>query len=129
MAHKALRKNSLDYAGTGHGVGSFLTVQEVPESFQSSTPLQPGHVITNEPGFYKEGEFGFKIKSTLVVKEIQIPNQSEGERWFGFECLTRVPIQTRMIRASLLSEEQKKWIEVRYNILPLDAILIDWSLP
>jgi Xaa-Pro aminopeptidase len=98
--------------GTGHGVGSFLTVHEGPHSFQSSTPLQPGHVITNEPGFYKEGEFGVRIESALVVKEIQTRLQGEDDVFLGFERLTLVPIQMRMVRASLLAKEERQWIKV-----------------
>lgn len=124
MAHKALRKDSLYYVHEeGHGVGSFLTVHERPCSLQSS-PLKPGHVITNEPGFYKEGEFGIRIESTLVVKELQTHNQKDGERWLGFEYLTHVPIQTRMVCASLLSKEEQQWIKVSHNIVASDDTLI-----
>jgi len=112
LARKALWRDGQNYLhGTGHGVGSFLNVHEGPHSFSSSTPLQPGHVITNEPGFYKDGEFGVRIESTLLVKEVETRCQKEGDRFFGFERFTQVPIQTKMVRASMLSKEDRQWIK------------------
>jgi Xaa-Pro aminopeptidase len=120
LARKALWRDKLNYRhGTGHGVGSFLTVHEGPHSFSSSTPLVPGHVITNEPGFYKDGEFGVRIESALVVRELAHDKQDENgkpQQWFGFERLTMVPIQTKMVRASLLSKDERQWIK-DHNLL------------
>lgn len=73
LARKALWKDGLNYLhGTGHGFGSFLNVHEGPQSFSSSTALEPGHVLTNEPGFYKEGDFGIRIESALYVKKVDV---------------------------------------------------------
>jgi Xaa-Pro aminopeptidase len=58
--------------GTGHGIGSFLNVHEGPHSFGTDVPLKPGHIITNEPGFYKEGSFGIRIESALLVKRVEV---------------------------------------------------------
>ncbi|EEB86920.1 hypothetical protein MPER_15958, partial [Moniliophthora perniciosa FA553] len=70
LARRALWKDGLNYMhGTGHGFGSFLTVHEGPQGFSSAVPLQVGHVITNEPGFYKEGKFGMRIESALAVRK------------------------------------------------------------
>ncbi|KAG9075188.1 hypothetical protein FS749_013163, partial [Ceratobasidium sp. UAMH 11750] len=70
LARHALWKDGLNYLhGTGHGFGSFLSVHEGPHGFGIDVPLEPGHVITNEPGFYKEGSFGVRIESALVVKK------------------------------------------------------------
>lgn len=120
LARKALWKDKLNYGhGTGHGVGSFLSVHEGPHSFSSTTPLQTGHVITNEPGFYKDGEFGVRIESALVVRELAHDKEDEEtgkkQQWFGFERLTMVPIQMKMVRASLLSKDERMWIKEHNN--------------
>jgi Xaa-Pro aminopeptidase len=111
LARKALWRDGQNYLhGTGHGIGSFLNVHEGPHSFSSTTPLQPGHIITNEPGFYKEGEFGVRIESALLVREVQTKYQSDGDRFLGFERLTQVPIQIKMVRPSLLSMDERQWV-------------------
>ncbi|KAH9932540.1 uncharacterized protein B0H18DRAFT_1083271 [Fomitopsis serialis] len=97
--------------GTGHGVGSFLTVHEGPQGFSSSVPLVQGHVVTNEPGYYKEGQFGVRIESCLVVQRVKTKNQFNGNVWLGFERLTCVPIQTKMVKASMLSKEERDWVK------------------
>ncbi|KIM29700.1 hypothetical protein M408DRAFT_67274 [Serendipita vermifera MAFF 305830] len=124
LARKALWRDGQNYLhGTGHGVGSFLNVHEGPHSFSSSTPLQPGHIITNEPGFYKDGEFGIRIESALLVREVDTKCQKDDDHFFGFERLTHVPIQTKMVRASMLSKDDRQWIrdhnaEVRRTLEP-----------
>ena len=60
--------------GTGHGFGSFLNVHEGPHSFSSDVALVPGHVITNEPGFYNDGKWGIRIESALLVKKVDVRN-------------------------------------------------------
>ncbi|KZT65340.1 Creatinase/aminopeptidase [Daedalea quercina L-15889] len=111
LARKALWKDGLNYLhGTGHGVGSFLTVHEGPQGFSSSVPLVPGHVVTNEPGFYKEGQFGIRLESCLAVQRVKTKNQFNGNIWLGFERLTCVPIQTKMVKVSMLSREEKDWL-------------------
>ncbi|EPS97203.1 hypothetical protein FOMPIDRAFT_38540 [Fomitopsis schrenkii] len=111
LARKALWKDGLNYLhGTGHGVGSFLTVHEGPQGFSSSVPLIPGHVVTNEPGFYREGHFGMRLESCLVVQREKTKHQFNGNIWLGFERLTCVPIQTKMVRVSMLSREEKEWL-------------------
>ncbi|KAG9034953.1 hypothetical protein FRB95_012369, partial [Tulasnella sp. JGI-2019a] len=72
LARKALWKDGMNYGhGTGHGFGSFLSVHEGPHGFSYNIPLRAGNVITNEPGFYKEGEFGIRIESALLVGEVK----------------------------------------------------------
>ncbi|CAG8538886.1 12378_t:CDS:2 [Acaulospora colombiana] len=93
------------------------------DTTRTATPLQPGHIITNEPGYYKDGEFGVRIESTLLVKETTTKSQKDEETWLTFERLTQVPIQTKMVRASILSKEERQWIkdhnaEVRRRLEP-----------
>ncbi|KAJ2932269.1 hypothetical protein H1R20_g4809, partial [Candolleomyces eurysporus] len=116
LARKALWKEGMNYNhGTGHGVGSFLTVHEGPHSFSNNTPLLPGHVITNEPGFYAEGKFGIRIESALVVRRVSTRHEFNGSIWLGFERLTCVPIQTRMVKDSMLTKEEKAWVKDHNN--------------
>jgi hypothetical protein len=115
--------------GTGHGFGSFLTVHEGPHSFSSAVPLQPGYVITNEPGFCASrrslqstamltnvsdnaGNWGMRIESALAVRRVKTKREFGGDIWFGFERLTVVPIQTKMVKDAMLSKEEKTWLRV-----------------
>ncbi|KJA18357.1 hypothetical protein HYPSUDRAFT_145160 [Hypholoma sublateritium FD-334 SS-4] len=112
LARKALWKDGLNYMhGTGHGFGAFLSVHEGPHSFASNVPLVPGHVITNEPGFYLEGKWGMRIESALVVKKVKTRGEFNGNVWLGFDRFTCVPIQTRMVKESMLTKEEKQWLK------------------
>ncbi|KAH8092155.1 peptidase, M24 family protein, partial [Phellopilus nigrolimitatus] len=112
LARNALWKEGLNYLhGTGHGFGSFLNVHEGPHGFSSDTPLVPGHVITNEPGFYNDGKWGIRIESALLVKKVQTKHEFNGNIWLGFERLTVVPIQTKMVKEGMLSKSEIAWIK------------------
>ncbi|KAH7928918.1 Creatinase/aminopeptidase [Leucogyrophana mollusca] len=112
LARRALWKDGLNYMhGTGHGFGSFLNVHEGPHGFSSSVPLVPGHVITNEPGFYLEGRWGMRIESALAVRRVKTKGEFSGDIWLGFERLTCVPIQTRMVKEAMLTKEEKQWLK------------------
>ncbi|KAK6996964.1 Creatinase aminopeptidase [Favolaschia claudopus] len=112
LARKALWRDGLNYGhGTGHGFGSFLTVHEGSYGFSSSVPLMPGHVVTNEPGFYNPGRWGMRIESALAVVSVKTRNEFNGPIWLGFERLTCVPIQTRMVKESMLTKEEKQWLK------------------
>ncbi|KAH9484818.1 putative Xaa-Pro aminopeptidase P [Psilocybe cubensis] len=112
LARKALWKDGMNYMhGTGHGFGAFLSVHEGPHGFASNVPLVPGHVITNEPGFYLEGKWGMRIESALVVTRVKTRGQFNGDVWLGFDRFTCVPIQTRMVKESMLTKEEKQWIK------------------
>ncbi|KZS98318.1 Creatinase/aminopeptidase [Sistotremastrum niveocremeum HHB9708] len=133
LARKALWSDGLNYLhGTGHGFGSFLNVHEGPQGLGTgnNVPLKPGHVLTNEPGYYYEGHWGIRIESALVVRRVQTKGNFQGDVWLGFKRFTQVPIQTKMVRASMLSKEEKQWIkaggsssdhneECRRNLEPL----------
>jgi len=112
LARKALWKEGMNYPhGTGHGFGSFLTVHEGPHGFSSTVPLVPGHVVTNEPGYYKKDSWGIRIESALLVVRAKPKHSSKEDSWLRFERLTSVPIQTRMVKDSMLTKEEKSWLK------------------
>ena len=117
FARRPLWEAGLDYAhGTGHGVGSFLAVHEGPQrispvgSSQSGgdEPLQAGMIISNEPGYYKTGEYGIRIENLVLV----VPRDIEGaeKEMLGFETLTFAPIDRRLIDAEMLDPEELVWL-------------------
>lgn len=117
LARQFLWNNMLDYQhGTGHGVGSFLGVHEGPQSIGKSLidqELLPGMILSNEPGYYKEGEYGIRIENLMLVKEIK-NNTSNNKKFYCFETITKVPIDVRAVNKNLLSEKEIKWLE-EYN--------------
>ncbi|KAL6301281.1 Creatinase/aminopeptidase [Sparassis latifolia] len=113
LARKTLWQDGMNYGhGTGHGVGAFLNVHEGPQGFSSTTPFVPGHVLTNEPGIYKEGHWGMRIESALFVKKVRTKNERPGDTWLGFERLTCVPIQTRMVKDEMLTRDERQWLKI-----------------
>lgn len=110
LARQFLWKQGLEYDhGTGHGVGSFLAVHEGPQSISkrsSSTPLLPGMILSNEPGFYKPNEFGIRIESLVLV----IPWKETDRPFYAFETLTLVPFDRKLILTELLTQEEKLWV-------------------
>jgi Xaa-Pro aminopeptidase len=117
FARRPLWEAGLDYAhGTGHGVGSFLAVHEGPQrispvgSSQSGgdEPLQAGMIISNEPGYYKTGEYGIRIENLVLVVEREIDGAEK--EMLGFETLTFAPIDRRLIDAEMLEPEEIAWL-------------------
>ncbi|KAF9455530.1 peptidase M24, structural domain-containing protein [Collybia nuda] len=109
LTRKDLWKDSTDYMhGSPHGFRPFLTVHEGPQSFN---PLVPGHVVTNGPGFYNEGKWGIRIESALIVRQVETKGDFNDDILLGFERLTCVPIQTRMLKESMLTKEEKQWLK------------------
>lgn len=97
--------------GTGHGVGSYLSVHEGPARINKSdrTPLEPGMILSNEPGYYKEGQYGIRIENLILVREPEAVQG--GERpMMSFETLTLAPIDRRLIEPGLLSPEERDWL-------------------
>lgn len=97
--------------GTGHGVGSYLSVHEGPARINKTdrTPLEPGMILSNEPGYYKEGQYGIRIENLILVREAEAI--AGGERpMMSFETLTLCPIDRRLIESSLLSPEELAWL-------------------
>lgn len=116
LARASLWQAGLDYAhGTGHGVGSFLAVHEGPQRIAkfsggqagADEPLQAGMFLSNEPGYYKAGEYGIRIENLVLVEERDIAG-AEG-RYFGFETLTFAPIDKTLVDISLLSTDELRW--------------------
>jgi Xaa-Pro aminopeptidase len=116
LARQFLWQAGLDYAhGTGHGVGSFLSVHEGPQRIAKSAggqagtdqELLAGMFISNEPGYYKTGEYGIRIENLVLVEPRTIAG-AEGE-YFGFETLTLVPIDATLVDVALLTPEEIAW--------------------
>ena len=108
IARYELWKNGFDYNhGTGHGVGSFLGVHEGPQSLSkvvSNISLKPGMIISNEPGYYRDKEFGIRIENLELVIKSKIKNFCE------FKTLSLFPYEKKLINKSLLSRDQIRWI-------------------
>ncbi|KAG0090014.1 hypothetical protein BGZ93_009551 [Podila epicladia] len=128
LSRRALWSDGLDFRhGTGHGVGAFLNVHEGPHgcgtrlSF-NEVPLVPGMTLTNEPGYYEDEKFGIRIENVLLVKKKETRHQFGGKEFFGFEHVTFVPIQTKLIDRSLLSPSEIDWIN-RYHAECLEKVL------
>ncbi|MEQ5787808.1 aminopeptidase P family protein [Erythrobacter sp. NFXS35] len=118
LARQYLWEAGVDYAhGTGHGVGSFLGVHEGPQRIakpgggQAGTAqeLFAGMILSNEPGYYKANAFGIRIENLVLVEERQIES-AEG-RYLGFETLTFVPIDRKLIDRGLLNADEIAWVD------------------
>jgi len=113
FARRALWAHGLDYDhGTGHGVGSYLSVHEGPQSISRAgfAMLEPGMIISNEPGYYKEGAYGIRIENLVLVTEPARPDGGDRDV-LGFETLTLVPIDRRLIVKELLTPDEVRWID------------------
>ncbi|CAN1232890.1 Aminopeptidase P2 [Linum perenne] len=115
FARSFLWKIGLDYRhGTGHGVGAALNVHEGPQSisfrYGNTTPLQKGMIVSNEPGYYEDHAFGIRIENLLHVKDANTPYRFGGIGYLDFEKLTFVPIQSKMVEVSLLSDAEIDWL-------------------
>jgi len=131
LARQFLWNAGLDYAhGTGHGVGSFLSVHEGPQRIakaqggQAGTghPLLPGMIVSNEPGYYRAGAYGIRIENLVLVEPRTIAG-AEGD-FLGFVTLTHVPIDRRLIDPALLDAGERGWLDayhadVRALLTPL----------
>ena len=135
LARQPLWQAGVDFEhGAGHGVGSYLSVHEGPQRISKAgdtVALEPGMIVSNEPGYYKTGEFGIRIENLVTVVE--------GEKIKGvekpllcFETLTLAPIDRRLVEPRLLTEAEIVWLDcyhvwVRETIAPLiDANTASW---
>jgi len=125
LARKSLWDNGLNYGhGTGHGIGHFLNVHEGPFSIRQEynpIPLQPGMVLSNEPGLYREGEYGIRIENMMVCVEKE---ETAFGIFLGFETLSLCPIDSKLLNVDLLSEEERNWLnsyhkKVKQELSPL----------
>ena len=113
LARRALWDRGLDYDhGTGHGVGSYLSVHEGPASIsrRGMAPLEPGMIISNEPGYYKEGAYGIRIENLVLVTPPHMPPGGDREI-MSFETLTLAPIDRRLVAVDLLTEDERRWLD------------------
>ncbi len=136
LARFALWQEGLDYDhGTGHGVGTYLGVHEGPQRIGkagSGVALEPGMVISNEPGYYKTGEYGIRIENLVAVREAAETPPGAEKPLLEFETLTLAPIDLDMVDESLLTAPEKGWLnryhaDVRAAIAPqVDADTRAW---
>jgi Xaa-Pro aminopeptidase len=116
FARRALWAAGLNYDhGTGHGVGSYLSVHEGPQSISKAgmVELKSGMICSNEPGYYKAGSYGIRIENLVVVTE---PKDVGGEApVMGFETLTLVPIDRRLIVAEMLDPAERTWLDAYHK--------------
>jgi Xaa-Pro aminopeptidase len=125
LARKELWACGLNYGhGTGHGVGHFLNVHEGPVSIRqelNDLPVLPGMVLSNEPGLYREGQYGIRIENIIVCVERE---ETAFGTFLGFDTLTLCPVDVSLIEMSLLDKREKEWLNsyhhrVRDEIKPL----------
>ena len=139
LARRALWADGLDYEhGTGHGVGHFLGVHEGPQRISkipNRVALEPGMVVSNEPGYYKAGAYGIRIENLVCVTPSEPPGESPdcgAKTFLAFETLTLAPIDRALIDTGLLDEDETAWLDsyhkrVRDEITPLvDAETAAW---
>ncbi|RMH23246.1 MAG: M24 family metallopeptidase, partial [Gemmatimonadetes bacterium] len=125
LARYPLWLDGLDYDhGTGHGVGAALSVHEGPVRISrvSTLPLEPGMILSNEPGYYRAGAFGIRIENLVAVREAA--PLGENRPWLEFETITLCPIDTRLILPELMTPEEIAWLNayharVRAEIGPM----------
>ena len=133
FARKALWDVGLDFDhGTGHGIGSYLSVHEGPQRIAKTgvTPLEPGMMLSNEPGFYKAGQWGIRIENLILVEKRDIPGAER--EMYGFETLSFAPIDLNLVEPALLTTEERAWLnayhaKTRAIVGPLvDAETMKW---
>ena len=125
LARAPLWEAGLDFDhGTGHGVGSYLSVHEGPQRISkvgNSVALRPGMILSNEPGYYKTGEYGIRIESLVVVAAAAAPPGAE-VTLYGFETLTLAPIDRTLVEPALMTAGEIAWLDA-YHARVRDAIL------
>lgn len=112
LARFPLWSAGMDYDhGTGHGVGSYLSVHEGPQgiSRRATTAFEPGMIVSNEPGYYRAGSFGIRIENLIVARDA--PQGPDNRHMLNFETLTYVPLDRRLIAVDLLSRGEQDWID------------------
>lgn len=115
LARQYLWEAGLDFAhGTGHGVGCYLGVHEGPASIspRGREPLREGMLLTNEPGYYRPGEYGIRIENIMQVRLEK--EESDGRRLLGFRTLTLVPYDPRLIVKEEITDDERRWLRAYY---------------
>ncbi|TXN24921.1 M24 family metallopeptidase, partial [Methylobacterium sp. WL93] len=125
LARLPLWEAGLDFDhGTGHGVGAFLSVHEGPQRIAKTgtVALEPGMILSNEPGYYRAGAYGIRIENLVLVEPRTVPG---GERpVLGFETLTLVPYDRRLIVPEMLSPDARAWVDA-YHARVRDVLSAD----
>ena len=124
LARIALWKAGVDYGhGTGHGVGSYLSVHEGPQRISRAAmqELMPGMILSNEPGYYRPGAFGIRIENLIVVNAASAIDGGDMPT-LSFETITWCPIDRRLIVGSLLTDEECGWLNA-YHAKTRDLLL------
>jgi Xaa-Pro aminopeptidase len=120
FARRPLWEAGLDFAhGTGHGIGSYLAVHEGPQRIAAPNypggaalePLRAGMMLSNEPGYYKAGEYGIRIENLLLTVPVTIPGGDPDRAMLSFETLTLAPIERDLIEPALLTAEERAWVD------------------
>ncbi|WP_170331763.1 aminopeptidase P family protein [Ruegeria arenilitoris] len=104
--------------GVGHGVGAYLSVHEGPQRLSrvSHVPLEPGMILSNEPGYYREGAFGIRIENLVVVEEAPaLPGGDDERAMLNWRTLTYVPIDRRLIVVDMLTREERSWLNAYHQ--------------
>lgn len=107
--------------GTGHGVGSYLSVHEGPQRISKlgTTTLEPGMILSNEPGYYREGHYGIRTENLIVVEPREIAGAEREMR--GFETITLAPIDRRGVAQELLTPDERSWLDA-YHARVLEEV-------
>ena len=123
FARAALWQVGLDYDhGTGHGVGSYLSVHEGPVSLSPhlrAAPLTEGMILSNEPGYYLPGEYGIRLENLLLVRDAGFAGTAK--KFFRFETLTAAPFDRVLIEPALLTGDERAWLDA-YHARVLDEV-------
>lgn len=117
LARAPLWQAGLDFNhGTGHGVGSFLSVHEGPQgiSRRAMVPLEPGMILSNEPGYYREGAYGIRLENLILVTELGEITGGE-QPMMQFETLTLAPFDKKLIEKDLLTKTEIKWLNAYHR--------------
>ncbi|HEV2746077.1 MAG TPA: aminopeptidase P family protein [Allosphingosinicella sp.] len=114
LARQFLWRAGLDYAhGTGHGVGSYLSVHEGPQRIATfgggDEPLRSGMICSNEPGYYKTGEYGIRIENLVLVTQLELDGAEKP--MLGFETLTFAPIDRKLVDGDMLTAAERQWLD------------------
>ena len=125
LARAALWMAGQDFNhGTGHGVGAFLSVHEGPQRISriSEVPLEVGMILSNEPGYYREGEFGIRLENLIVVEPApKLPGGDDEREQLQFETLTYVPFDRRLVVTEMLSPAERDWLNA-YHAAVLEKL-------
>jgi Xaa-Pro aminopeptidase len=120
FARRPLWEAGLDYGhGTGHGIGAYLSVHEGPQRIAQPNypggaalePLRAGMMLSNEPGYYKAGEYGIRIENLVLIEPRVVPGGDPDRAMLGFETLTFAPIERTLIDPALLTPQERAWLD------------------